>query len=46
MLSTRFGFEECSERYDKIEGRYARRYAKKHCAAIMRVIAGHCSGAP
>lgn len=43
VLSTRFGFEECSERYDKIEGRYARRYAKKHCSVIMRVIAGRCA---
>ena len=40
MLSTRFGFEECSARYDQIEGRYARRYAKKHCSLIYRVIAG------
>ncbi len=43
VLSTRFGFEECSARYDQIEGHYTRRYAKKHCAAIMRVIAGHCT---
>lgn len=43
ILSTRFGFHECSERYDDIEGHYARRYAKKHCALIYRVIAGHCS---
>jgi hypothetical protein len=46
VLSTRFGFEECSARYDQIEGRYTRRYAKKHCSLIMRVIAGHCSGSP
>ena len=42
VLSTRFGFDECAERYDAIEGRYARRFAKKHCAAIYRVIAGRC----
>jgi hypothetical protein len=42
VLSTRFGFEECSARYDQIEGRYTRRYAKKHCSLIFRVIAGHC----
>jgi hypothetical protein len=46
VLSTRFGFQECSARYDQIEGRYTRRYAKKHCSLIFRVIAGHCSGAP
>lgn len=40
--STRFGFEQCSARYDQIEGRYTRRYAKKHCALIFRVIAGYC----
>jgi hypothetical protein len=44
VKSTRFGFEECSERYDQIEGRYARRYAKKHCSILYRVIAGRCSG--
>jgi hypothetical protein len=44
VKSTRFGFQECSDRYDQIEGRYARRYAKKHCSVIMRVIAGRCSG--
>ncbi len=43
VLSTRFGYDECAERYDAIEGRYARRFAKKHCAAIYRVIAGHCA---
>jgi hypothetical protein len=42
VLSTRFGFHECSARYDQIEGRYTRRYAKKHCSLIFRVIAGHC----
>jgi hypothetical protein len=41
--STRFGFEECSARYDQIEGRFTRRYAKKHCALIYRVIAGYCA---
>jgi hypothetical protein len=44
VLSTRFGFEECSARYDQIEGHYERRYAKKHCSLIFRVIAGHCAG--
>ncbi len=44
VKSTRFGFEECSARYDQIEGRYARRYAKKHCSILYRVIAGRCSG--
>jgi hypothetical protein len=43
VKSTRFGFEECSARYDQIEGRYARRYAKKHCSILYRVIAGRCS---
>ena len=43
VKSTRFGFEECSARYDKIEGRYARRYAKKHCSLIYRTIAGRCT---
>ncbi|PRQ08336.1 hypothetical protein [Enhygromyxa salina] len=43
VRSTRFGFEECSARYDQIEGRYARRYAKKHCSLIFRVIAGYCA---
>lgn len=43
VLSTRFGFELCSARYDKIEGHYARRYAKKHCSILYRVIAGRCS---
>lgn len=42
VLTTRFGFDECSARYDQIEGRYTRRYAKKHCSLIFRVIAGHC----
>lgn len=42
VLSTRFGYEECSSRYDQIEGRYTRRYAKKHCSLIFRVIAGYC----
>lgn len=46
VLSTRFGFEECSARYDQIEGRYTRRYAKKHCSLIFRVIAGYCSASP
>lgn len=44
IKSTRFGFDECSARYDQIEGRYARRYAKKHCSILYRVIAGRCSG--
>lgn len=43
VKSTRFGFHECSARYDQIEGHYARRYAKKHCAILYRVIAGRCS---
>jgi hypothetical protein len=43
VRSTRFGFEECSSRYDQIEGRYTRRYAKKHCSLIFRVIAGYCA---
>lgn len=43
VKSTRFGFDECSARYDQIEGRYARRYAKKHCSILYRVIAGRCS---
>ncbi len=43
VMSTRFGFEECSARYDKIEERFARRYAKKHCSLIFRTIAGYCS---
>lgn len=43
VLTTHFGFEECSARYDQIEGRFARRYAKKHCALIYRVIAGYCT---
>lgn len=43
VKSTRFGFQECSDRYDQIEGRFARRYAKKHCSLIFRVIAGRCS---
>ncbi|KIG18533.1 hypothetical protein DB30_00218 [Enhygromyxa salina] len=42
VRSTRFGFDECSARYDQIKGRYARRYAKKHCSLIFRVIAGYC----
>ncbi len=42
VLSTRFGYDECAERYDAIEGRYARRFAKKHCSVIFRAIAGHC----
>jgi len=42
VMTTRFGFEECSARYDQIDGRYTRRYAKKHCALIFRVIAGYC----
>lgn len=49
VLSTHFGYDECSARYDAIEGRYARRAAKKHCASIYRVIAGYCgnpAGAP
>ncbi|NVB36708.1 hypothetical protein G6O69_02615 [Pseudenhygromyxa sp. WMMC2535] len=40
--STRFGYQACAERYDEIEEHYARRAAKKHCALIYRVIAGHC----
>jgi len=40
--STRFGYDECADRYDAIEGRYARRAAKKHCSFIYRVIAGYC----
>lgn len=43
--STRFGYHECAERYDAIDGRYARRAAKKHCSLIYRVIAGHCRDA-
>jgi hypothetical protein len=42
IKSTRFGFQECSARYDQIEERFARRYAKKHCSLIFRVIAGRC----
>lgn len=42
VLTTRFGFEQCAERYDKIEGHYTRRYAKKHCALLYRTIAGRC----
>ena len=42
VLSTRFGFDECSARYDAIEGTYARRAAKKHCSLIYWAIAGHC----
>lgn len=42
VMTTRFGFEECSARYDKIDERFARRYAKKHCSLIYRVIAGYC----
>lgn len=42
VLSTRFGYGECADRYDGIEGKYARRAAKKHCSVIYRAIAGHC----
>lgn len=42
-LSTRFGYHECAARYDQIDKHYARRSAKKHCAALYRVIAGHCA---
>lgn len=42
VLSTRFGYDECAERYDAIPGKYARRSAKKHCSVIYRTIAGHC----
>lgn len=42
VLSTRFGYDECAERYDAIEAKYARRAAKKHCSVIYRSIAGHC----
>lgn len=42
VLSTRFGYDQCAERYDQIEARYARRSAKKHCSVIYRAIAGHC----
>ena len=42
IKSTRFGYDECSARYDQIDGRFARRYAKKHCSLIYRAIAGHC----
>jgi hypothetical protein len=42
VLSTRFGFDECEERYGAIEGKYAKRSAKKHCSVIYRAIAGHC----
>ncbi|MFV8751805.1 hypothetical protein ACNOYE_14765 [Nannocystaceae bacterium ST9] len=42
VLSTRFGYAECAERYDAIDGKYARRAAKKHCSVIYRAIAGHC----
>ncbi|MCA9682990.1 MAG: hypothetical protein KC457_12395 [Myxococcales bacterium] len=42
VMSTRFGYGECAERYDAIEGRYARRAAKKHCSLIYRTLAGRC----
>lgn len=42
VLSTRFGYAECAERYDSIPGKYARRAAKKHCSVLYRAIAGHC----
>lgn len=45
VMSTRFGYGECAERYDAIEGRYARRAAKKHCSLIYRTLAGRCQDA-
>ena len=42
VLTTRFGYDECAERYNEIEEHHMRRYAKKHCALLYRTIAGHC----
>ena len=45
ILTTRFGYEECAERYNGIEEHHMRRYAKKHCALLYRTIAGRCADA-
>ena len=41
VASTRFGFELCASRYNKLET-YARRSRKKFCARSLRTVADHC----
>lgn len=46
VMSTRFGYHECEERREDVEGKYARRGHKKYCALSYRAVAGHCQDGP
>ena len=41
-MSTRFGFHECNDLRESVEGKYAKRAHKKYCALSYRGVADHC----
>ncbi len=42
VASTHFGYGECEQMRETVEGRYAKRGHKKYCAASYRAVAEHC----
>ncbi len=41
-MTTRFGYDECLERREDVEGTYRARAHKKYCALAYRAVAGQC----
>lgn len=42
LAATSFGYQECEQRRESVEGRYAKRAHKKFCAANYRAVAEYC----
>lgn len=42
VAATSFGYTQCEERRESVDGRYAKRAHKKLCAASYRAVAEHC----
>jgi hypothetical protein len=41
--STSFGYKECEQLRESVQGRYTKRAHKKHCAASFRAVASWCA---
>lgn len=42
VKSTHFGYAECEDLREDVEGRHLKRAHKKYCAAVYRAVAEHC----
>ena len=46
VADTHYGYAECEQLRESVDGRYAKRSHKKFCAASYRAVAEHCRNAP